>query len=473
MKVQRNMSNGSSHLLHGNTNRSRRTNRSRSRCPQNKHMLISLLVLAVAVGPVSLIISTFMINNEPKQTPSLMIPLVLAKPKELGKSVGGYGIQTLPNAAAVSAADADAVQQEELDFDRLHRGLEQPPFCTSKCLSSAGQNGTWTQDWDYAREHGQYPSPWVIPPKNTGTYLRFEPSPDAPYPWPTSWRWADHDHDCQVAIMTGNEMCDVLMKHDIHRILFYGDSMMELMYWAFVNKSGPDYFKKAKVQGPTFPGGGTLVCKKDNGQEYTIQVWQERDKGGNAHRLGPRGNYTIDNATQSFINSSNDRILGIFNIGAHYHKMVHYHEDMDIMLDFLAKLNRPQDMYIFRSTAPGHKKCTPNEKGFNWTKGTRDPPLSTYNDYTATTMYDWNLFEHYNHYTKDILHERSRAGQSPVMHFLDIFNMTILRSDGHTAPADCLHYHLPGAIDWWNHLLFTYLREITNANEMNCRPRFG
>ena len=52
---------------------------------------------------------------------------------------------------------------------------------------------------------------------------------------------------------------------------------------------------------------------------------------------------------------------------------------------------------------------------------------------------------------------------------LDVLPMTILRRDGHIGdefrPAaipkgDCLHYALPGPVDWWNHLLFNNLNDV-------------
>ncbi|KAL7538462.1 hypothetical protein ACHAXR_008572 [Thalassiosira sp. AJA248-18] len=42
--------------------------------------------------------------------------------------------------------------------------------------------------------------------------------------------------------------------------------------------------------------------------------------------------------------------------------------------------------------------------------------------------------------------------------------MTILRPDGHRTPnKDCLHYLLPGPVDWWNHLLFSNLLELSSV----------
>jgi len=204
------------------------------------------------------------------------------------------------------------------------------------------------------------------------------------------------------------------------------------------------------------------------------------NKGGNPFPQSPRSEFVFDNSTREFIASSTtDRLLGIFNGGAHYHNRSHYYEDLDKMLNILADLGRPHDLYIFRSTSPGHEGCGPRSRKFAWENGTRDVPFTSYDDYLKTFngrkhRFDWDEFEHYNHYAKDLFYERNRLGKPPMMHFLDIFNMTALRHDGHAAPADCLHYRTPGPIDWWNHMLFNYLKELSNDDGYslhgNCLP---
>jgi hypothetical protein len=141
-----------------------------------------------------------------------------------------------PSAPLVLLAKVAAVVVSVLviaSANKLRADLHQPvvsslkQLCTNKykCLLTAGKNGTWVQDWEFARKYGQYSYPWAVP---AGPYCRhkfeaFRPSNDAPFTWPTSWKWVDHDPDCQVNIVTHNALCEVLGKHKIHRILFYGD----------------------------------------------------------------------------------------------------------------------------------------------------------------------------------------------------------------------------------------------------------
>ena len=59
-------------------------------------------------------------------------------------------------------------------------------------------------------------------------------------------------------------------------------------------------------------------------------------------------------------------------------------------------------------------------------------------------------------------------GTSLTIEALDVVPMTVLRRDGHMGDefrpraipeGDCLHYALPGPVDWWNHLLFNNVKD--------------
>ena len=300
-------------------------------------------------------------------------------------------------------------------------------------------------------------NPLIFPqgPFINRTHGAFQPSETAPYPWPTSWRWQEYGNPrCPVdyTLTTGDKVCSLLQDLAIDRILLYGDSLQENMFQSLANKLGSKFIENATKHSRGYTA--SLICKS---QGRSISLLQLRGDGGQATPESERSNFTFDDQTNKFFQSSPTSVLGIFNIGAHYHKMEHYQEDMGLLLDLLKSLKRPQDLYMFRTTNPGHKKCGPRKPNrYPWKRGTRDRPLKKYQDYNATKKYDWNMFEHYNRYTLELL--RERRNQLPIVHFLDIFNMTVLRQDGHIGSEDCLHYVMPGPIDWWNHLLFTYLQ---------------
>jgi len=96
--------------------------------------------------------------------------------------------------------------------------------------------------------------------------------------------------------------------------------------------------------------------------------------------------------------------------------------------------------------------------------GIQKAPLSTFEEYVRlaeTSQYSWNKFRYFNEYAENRLRERREAQQGLFpREYLNIFNMTAFRHDEHKAGSYCLHYELPGVIDWWNHLLYTNLLDI-------------
>jgi hypothetical protein len=106
----------------------------------------------------------------------------------------------------------------------------------------------------------------------------------------------------------------------------------------------------------------------------------------------------------------------------------------------------------------------------------RITPLKSYSEYSIphNHKYDWDKFDDFFAYTQlHLLHGSKNfvvlVSRAPVF-FLNIFNMTVLRHDGH-GPGDCLHY-LSAVTDWWNHLLFTYLQELSRdetSSWSNCQ----
>jgi len=213
----------------------------------------------------------------------------------------------------ISPLDIENKGTDNLSSDQL-------PACNNK--------STWIQDWDFARDHGQY-NRWVYPngPYTAGRDRAFKPSSGSPYPWRTSWKWHSDvgDADCQVNIMTHEKLCNALFDLNVYQLLFYGDSLTEMMYTAFMNKLGDNVNVKGGHEGRIFCTKNGTGTGNSSSLRYEINVLHERDAGGNAFPRSPRGVYEISNKSQAFISASlSDRTIGIFNIGAHYHNFSHY-----------------------------------------------------------------------------------------------------------------------------------------------------
>jgi hypothetical protein len=248
----------------------------------------------------------------------------------------------------------------------------------------------------------------------------------------------------------------VLHALQVTRVLFFGDSLTQFMAKSLLNKLGSEHVI-TKIKPSNTTNSYELQCLETN---QGVQFLLSKEGGGHGSRSSPkRIEFTMSDVTRDFVTSNPNRSLSILNIGAHYHTIQEYEEDFEMLLNVIDGFQRPNDLVFFRTTVPGHKGCKPvNARRFNWNKGLRDLPLKKFEDYVPTTQYAWNLFLDYNHYTKRKIAERTTK---PVIHILDVVNMTILRQDGHIGGNDCLHYFSPGPVDWWNHLLYSFLKELS------------
>jgi hypothetical protein len=98
------------------------------------------------------------------------------------------------------------------------------------------------------------------------------------------------------------------------------------------------------------------------------------------------------------------------------------------------------------------------------------------NEQSVRDEWRWKRFFDYNDILVKMLEDRKSSlkhlhinSTSLEIEALDVLPMTILRRDGHMGDefrpraipeGDCLHYALPGPVDWWNHLLFNNLKDI-------------
>ena len=153
------------------------------------------------------------------------------------------------------------------------------------------------------------------------------------------------------------------------------------------------------------------------------------------------------------------RALLVLNQGAHFHSMKTFADSFDRFVNLFNGIARPGDIVVFRATAPGHRDC--------WVRRNITIPEMTHDlflDLYSTGKYDWNLLDSYNMYAR----EKMEKDLTPTVmgHYLNVYNMTVLRPDQHVSAADCLHYMHPGPIDYWNHLLFTNLADIAKQNSI-------
>ena len=130
---------------------------------------------------------------------------------------------------------------------------------------------------------------------------------------------------------------------------------------------------------------------------------------------------------------------------------------------------------FFRETIPGHYPCKPegkkeNVETYDWKVPLVDAPFESYREYRnfsdtyvgAPSTYQWQQFEAYNEYALGRLLNRSEsaAAQTLPIYWLNVFNSSVLRRDGHIGFGDGLHYYLPGPPDFWSHFFHSYICEL-------------
>jgi hypothetical protein len=332
----------------------------------------------------------------------------------------------------------------------------------SKCFPIRGSSGgKWVQDTSYAASLPYYQADASF----------FSPTTSStPYYPPSTYRWQDRkidiDHNknngnseisstsCQTQVCTRHGFCQELERLGVTRVFMVGDSLTGLQTTSLrylLNETDP-LSRKPRT---------TIACS----QQFSFRLQFVRNdklrtstKSGQC--VGGICNSWTDKYLSNWNNNNNNnnstattttnaqRTLFIANFGPHIHEKITFQLRMQDFFNWMVQhLSDSTDIIVFRTSVPGHYQCT------------RDAhPLA--NDtqfFLGNDHYDWNKMQSYNEFAIELL----ESANHPNWHILDVFPMTILRPDGHLdPPRDCLHYHLPGPPDWWNHLLYSQLQDL-------------
>jgi len=328
----------------------------------------------------------------------------------------------------------------------------------------------------------------------------------------------ENQQGCDTHLLTLAKFCNVLEVGNVGRILFIGDSLglqQAQSLWKLLGL--PDQPTELFTLEPNFRHVVQCPPKVKQASPNTSQffIFQfirndllvEADGpvsiDDNIKNCGNTFCYPwFESYTQQppeFTGSDRKRTIVIANLGLHiFNDLRSFEEKFDSFLQSLDRWNSfngarqksDNDMYrrmngdivFFRTSAPGHWGC--DEPGLR--------PYKDYHEYyefvssddkSQVDQYGWNNLFEYNDYAIKSIYERSHKSRmydplfqsskdslsSLLVEILDITPMTILRRDGHIGDeyksplipgGDCLHYALPGPIDWWNHLLYNNLRDL-------------
>lgn len=334
------------------------------------------------------------------------------------------------------------------------------------CLQRRGSSGEWMLDWDYANRsnypnHGSYTT-WHLAEQ------KFQPSLEEPFRMATAWRWVDDS--CPLTEISHEGFCQACEDLRIRRILIMGDSLsiefaqsiQSLLGFAPRSTGFNARFKPVPIPCPQGFDIVFLTLRRSSSSDFVNLAM-------------------TDIAGRAFIET---RTAIIANLGAWFHSMDEYRQSFDALLDWIDSLDSDAIVPFFRPTIPGHTGCKPNNGNasflpvhYEW------PPLSfhsepyrSYGEYVQDEKrlrelyvsndaeeYRWDYFESFNRYSFDKIKSRACNHSVTNIHWLNVYNSSILRRDGHVGFGDCLHYYLPGPIDWWTHFFHSALLDLNSV----------
>jgi len=355
-----------------------------------------------------------------------------------------------------------------MDVDQLVRqfALQSPPD-TNECRHLRGRAGHWFQDMEYAKL-AQYKRPISF---YAGKADReFIPTEDEPFRLPTTYKWVDTLYpDCQTQLVTLEGMCNVMQRLGLRRLLFLGDS---LTYHAsqsmhkLLGALGDADFGNGRLKGFVYPfecsGGNEIQLQLIRNDELNNLDNEPKNNEPNCEQKGFCWRWLEDYV------SNPAPTLVVANTGGHIHDIGRFRTAFDSFVETIDSVNRPDDVVFFRTSVPGHRDCM--KKGIK--------PFIDHHEYMEreTKKWNWNMFVKHNNYVDRQLTDRDARGAGRAhIEILDVYPMTVLRPDGHASSPDCgnncgreddcLHYSLPGPVDWWNHLLYSNLLDLAREKE--------
>uniref|UniRef100_A0A7S4M8K7 Trichome birefringence-like C-terminal domain-containing protein n=1 Tax=Odontella aurita TaxID=265563 RepID=A0A7S4M8K7_9STRA len=382
--------------------------------------------------------------------------------------------------------------------------------CSSRRGADLGSGGRWEKN-PQAGPLMQYGLPWSPVVMGRGTLVKADelhlegwatdPSNHLPslrstkYRDPSTYVWRDDpstEEECGPMVpLNGDAFCDTTIRLGIGKVMFLGDSLSKYHSVALMNQI------RASEGATSMPDNGGYYASHTCSGRHTVKIVFITNKllmeksspavpDTMKHTWDPlpwKEEY-MSGALSGGGTDSSLRTLLIVNTGAHHGKFKDYTYVNKAIDDFLSdvktKFHRPKDIVVLRTTPPGHPACEKMDHPFEneaereefITSLTKDDTPEAQEWKKKLKLYQWDKYEKMNEHLREAVRmynkDDSHSGPSNV-HLLDVSHMTNLRPDGHMGgidnknpnkKVDCLHYSLPGPIDWWSNLLFANLADL-------------
>ena len=156
----------------------------------------------------------------------------------------------------------------------------------------------------------------------------------------------------------------------------------------------------------------------------------------------------------------------VFNRGAHFTDDQKLIQELTATLEVALVWQQDCDkrkrncILLWRSTAPGFPACSEYQSPLTDPSKAKDiiKNMSWYEKDEQRLQYHWWDFSTQNTLVEGLIQRYVEQKQLRI-HFLDFYDMAILRPDNHASDSDCLHWCLPGPMDAVNTLLLHMLEK--------------
>ena len=308
-----------------------------------------------------------------------------------------------------------------------------------------------------------------------------------------TYSWRDNTHDsCSIDFVTRNDFCDLMENLNTTRILFIGDeltqeqaiSLFMLLKLPTILKIDDDSYFQRTVHCWSGFAFQIVFIRNDELLQTPMKVSLKDNIGNCCHyRHNDDDHHTHNTHTNTqhtpcfcypWFKEYTDfdgRSIVVANTGLHITSVTDYQRALDGFIQEIqgfAHQNDNDDIIVLRNNVPGHAYCQrPDLKPY---KVVEDFIHEQSHYGQVSPAYNLTVQAQFNHVLVTLAKKYDKKQNLQV---LDIFAMTILRPDGHLSednhdprlpPDDCIRYSLPGVIDWWNHLLFSNLKDLVKNN---------
>ena len=411
------------------------------------------------------------------------------------------------------ASESETGDDDDSDGSRFVARASTERIGRPPCSLLRGRVGRWVRDDPYRN------ATWYAPGGGaSGAWIRStDPVVSRGYYDRGSYAW--ESEVCPVDLVTREKFCEVLADLNITRIMALGDSIEFMRTVSLYELLGTTSQAHLHLKADVMRHEQKLDCSSVGRPNVRMVLHRTNHlmplRGGDAHPAFAEGGFRMfvcykvtgpqrvhpDEMgcpwVHEYLNDEAGTLLGewicvkiarqkakpkpaslnptcpkiVAGVGPHWShgsRRPYFRKSFGDFLDLLRSHPRPQDRVVLRTIATGHDNCTTDEDG------PYEPPLPDFLSYKerfdgAKRWHDWQAFDEFNRIFEGAatMIRRDPRWIGADVSLLDVFWMTALRTDGHPARNDCLHYLLPGPPDFWNHLLYSNLREMASERAIS------